>query len=65
MSVVGNDGLFLAGIANPPLTTVQLPGREMAQAMVERAINSEVGEQVFASAGLLQGGSVAHCKVRA
>ncbi len=59
ISVVGIDGLFLAGLAHPPLTTVQLPVREMARAMVELAIKPEHGEQVFAPAGLLPGGSVA------
>lgn len=38
MSVVGIDGLFLSALSNPMLTTVQLPVREMAQAMVELAM---------------------------
>jgi DNA-binding LacI/PurR family transcriptional regulator len=62
VSVVGIDGLALAALSNPPLTTVQLPVREMAQAMVERAITREAGEQVFAPAGPLERGSVARCE---
>ena len=65
VSVVGIDGLFLAALANPPLTTVQLPVSEMAQAMVERAINPVAGEVVFAPAGLVERGSVARFESRA
>ena len=36
MSVVGMDDVFLSGLMNPPLTTVHLPVREMATAIVER-----------------------------
>ena len=39
VSVVGIDGLFLFALSEPPLTTVQLPVREMARAMVEAAIH--------------------------
>ena len=39
VSVVGIDGHFLATLSNPMLTTVQLPVPEMAQAMVDRAMN--------------------------
>jgi DNA-binding LacI/PurR family transcriptional regulator len=42
VSVVGIDGLFLAALSHPMLTTVQLPVREMAQAMVERALRPDV-----------------------
>jgi len=65
VSVVGIDGLFLSALANPPLTTVQLPVREMALAMVALAMNpapegeASAHEQVFAPAGLVQRGSVA------
>ena len=59
VSVVGIDGLFLAALANPALTTVQLPVRDMARAMVERAFNPDAGEVVFAPVGLVEGGSVA------
>lgn len=38
LSVVGIDGLFLSALSNPMLTTVELPVREMAQAMVELAM---------------------------
>ncbi len=59
VSVVGIDGLFLGALANPPLTTVQLPVREMALAMVERVMSPDASEQVFAPAGLVERGSVA------
>ncbi|MEP6739148.1 MAG: substrate-binding domain-containing protein [Caldimonas sp.] len=41
MSVVGIDGLFLAALSNPMLTTVQLPVSAMARAMVEQAMHPE------------------------
>ena len=44
VSVVGIDGLFLAALSNPMLTTVQLPVREMARAMVERALRPDAAE---------------------
>ncbi|MBT2326842.1 LacI family DNA-binding transcriptional regulator [Variovorax paradoxus] len=65
VSVVGIDGLFLAALSNPALTTVQLPVREMAHAMVERVMRSadEAGdpeyEQVFAALRLVERESVA------
>ena len=40
VSVVGIDGLFLSALSNPALTTVQLPIREMARAMVERVMQT-------------------------
>lgn len=40
VSVVGMDGLFLSALSNPGLTTVQLPIREMARAMVERVMQA-------------------------
>jgi len=43
VSVVGIDGLFLAALSSPMLTTVQLPVREMARAMVEIAIRPDAG----------------------
>ncbi len=64
-SVVGIDGLFLAALSNPALTTVQLPIREMAQAMVERAMKREADlaqeerEMVFTSNRLIERESVA------
>jgi len=64
VSVVGIDGLFLAGLSNPALTTVPLPVREMAQAMVDKAIrpgpesSAEQHELVFAPGALIEGGSV-------
>lgn len=66
LSVVGIDGLFLFALSDPPLTTVQLPVREMARAMVEAAMNAGSGEQerVFAPAGLVERGSVATVPVR-
>jgi DNA-binding LacI/PurR family transcriptional regulator len=65
ISVVGMDGLFLAALSNPMLTTVQLPVRDMATAMVERAMKSDLGpdederEMVFAATRLIEGESVA------
>lgn len=38
VSVVGTEGLFLATLSNPMLTTVQLPIPEMARVMVERVM---------------------------
>ena len=38
VSVIGMDGLFLAALTCPALTTVQLPVPEMAQTIVERVI---------------------------
>lgn len=61
VSVVGIDGLFLAALSNPGLTHVQLPIREMAQAMVE-AIAGEGApppEQIFRQVRLVERGSVA------
>lgn len=43
VSVVGIDGIYLAGLANPGLTTVPLPVRDMARAMVESAMCAEAG----------------------
>ena len=65
LSVVGIDGLFLFALSDPPLTTVQLPVREMARAMVDEAMHPGPGagagehELVFAPAGLIERGSVA------
>ena len=60
VSVVGIDGLFLAALSNPGLTHVQLPIREMAQAMVE-AIAGEGApppEQIFRQVRLVERASV-------
>ena len=65
ISIVGMDGLFLAGLSNPTLTTVELPVVEMAQAMVERVMrppldaNADELERVFAPTRLIQRESVA------
>ncbi len=65
LSVVGIDGHFIAALANPVLTTVQLPVPQMAAAMVERVMNPHPDSQtpeslrVFAPLRLLEGGSVA------
>jgi DNA-binding LacI/PurR family transcriptional regulator len=65
VSLVGIDGLFLAGLCNPTLTTVRLPVREMARAMVERAMGAADeaaatgGGIVFSGLELLEGESVA------
>jgi len=63
MSVVGIDGLFLSALSNPALTTVELPIREMAHAMVERVAvlpskPAAVAGGVFAPKGLVERGSV-------
>jgi DNA-binding LacI/PurR family transcriptional regulator len=65
VSIVGIDGLFLARLSNPMLTTVRLPVREMAQAMVERAIGADTGPSaggrdiVFTPTELIERESVA------
>ncbi|QBK03553.1 LacI family DNA-binding transcriptional regulator [Hylemonella gracilis] len=63
VSVVGIDGLFLSALSNPGLTTVQLPVREMARAMVERVMQPPDGgdkiDQCFAASQLLKRQSVA------
>lgn len=63
VSVVGIDGLFLSGLSHPMLTTVQLPVREMAEAMVERALNprpdGDERESIFRPQVLIERESVA------
>jgi DNA-binding LacI/PurR family transcriptional regulator len=65
ISVVGMDGLVLSALANPALTTVELPVREMAKAMVEKALGARAGaeesasEQVFKPTRLIERESVA------
>jgi len=60
VSVVGIDGLFLSALSNPTLTTVQLPIREMAHAMVEQVMAAQAPrERVFAEVNLIEGESVA------
>lgn len=70
ISVVGIDGLFLAALSNPALSTVQLPIPEMARAMVERAMaeravgdatarEGEARELVFTPTHLIERESVA------
>ena len=64
VSVVGIDGLFLAALSNPMLTTVQLPIREMARAMVEQVMQAGAsaaplaGERVFGTVRLIERESV-------
>jgi DNA-binding LacI/PurR family transcriptional regulator len=64
VSVVGIDGLFLAALSNPTLTTVQLPIREMARAMVEQVMQGGAGAaalargRVFEGVRLIEGESV-------
>lgn len=65
ISVVGIDGLFLSALSNPMLTTVALPIRDMARAMVERAIcpptdaTAAGTDEVFAPLQLIERESVA------
>lgn len=65
VSVVGIDGMVLSGLSNPPLTTVHLPVREMARAMVEQVMQPGAGaaavprEQVFTQVQLVERESVA------
>jgi DNA-binding LacI/PurR family transcriptional regulator len=65
VSVVGIDGLFLATLSNPMLTTVGLPIRDMARAMVERVMKNPVDadgderEQIFTAIQLIERESVA------
>jgi len=65
VSVVGIDGLFLSALSNPMLTTVQLPIRAMAQAMVEQVMQSGTApaaptrERVFTDLRLIERESVA------
>jgi DNA-binding LacI/PurR family transcriptional regulator len=65
VSVIGIDGLFLAALSNPGLSTVQLPVPAMAQAMVEQVMQAATGaastarEQVFSALELIERESVA------
>jgi DNA-binding LacI/PurR family transcriptional regulator len=65
ISIVGIDGLFLSALSNPMLTTVALPIRDMARAMVERAIRPPTDvtagetDKVFAPLQLIERESVA------
>jgi DNA-binding LacI/PurR family transcriptional regulator len=54
VSVVGIDGLFLASLVTPPLTTVQLPVREMATTMVERVVSRMEDPRIAAGEFLFQ-----------
>jgi DNA-binding LacI/PurR family transcriptional regulator len=62
VSVIGIDGLFLSALSNPLLTTVQLPIREMARAMVEQVMqdgnDAPSREQVFKGVQLIERESV-------
>ena len=70
ISVVGIDGLFLSALSNPALTTVQLPVREMARAMVERVMNpagsldGNSADLVFTPTHLIERESVAPPRVK-
>jgi DNA-binding LacI/PurR family transcriptional regulator len=65
VSVVGLDGHFLSALANPALTTVELPVPEMARAMVDRVMHprpdagTEASRSVFAPTRLIERESVA------
>lgn len=66
VSVIGLDGLFISALTHPRLTTVQMPMREMARAMVERVMapwgdpqDDEERELIFAPAELCARESVA------
>jgi DNA-binding LacI/PurR family transcriptional regulator len=69
VSVVGIDGLYLSALSNPSLTTVHLPVREMARAMVELAMtphdqlrdddDGDGRERVFTPTQLVERESVA------
>jgi DNA-binding LacI/PurR family transcriptional regulator len=60
VSVVGIDGIYLAALCNPGLTTVQLPVRDMAHAMVDRALHPEdPQDRIFPPERLVVRGSVA------
>jgi DNA-binding LacI/PurR family transcriptional regulator len=67
VSVVGIDGIFLAGLSNPMLSTVPLPVAEMAATMVDLAMAgagntprlSVEHERVFAPNALIERESVA------
>jgi DNA-binding LacI/PurR family transcriptional regulator len=64
VSIVGIDGLFLAALSNPSLTTVQLPVREMARTMVEQVMRARpdgaapTRERVFTEVRLIERESV-------
>lgn len=65
ISVIGIDGLYLGALANPSLTTIQLPVPEIAQAMVNLALSTgleqaEPGvEKIFQPSCLVERESVA------
>lgn len=63
ISVVGIDGMFLSALSNPALTTVQLPVRQMAEAMVEQVMQATVRpgrpEKMFTPTVLIERESVA------
>lgn len=63
VSIVGIDGLYLSGLCNPALSTVELPVNAMAHAMVQQAMarseEDAAREQVFAPSRLVERESVA------
>jgi len=63
VSIVGIDGLYLSGLSNPALSTVELPVHEMAKAMVEQAMARDEAEaareRVFPPRQLVERESVA------
>lgn len=64
VSVVGIDGIYLSGLTNPGLSTVQLPVTDMVHAMVDRAMQAEAptdttdSDQMFPPGRLLERESV-------
>jgi DNA-binding LacI/PurR family transcriptional regulator len=56
VSVVGMDGIYLAGLSNPSLSTVQLPVAEMMHAMVDRAMQAEAPIDASSSDQVLHSG---------
>ncbi len=65
VSIVGIDGMSLSAFSAPPLTTVRLPVRAMARAMVQAVEARDVGragpgtERVFSPEGVMERASVA------
>lgn len=64
MSVIGMDDMFLSSLANPGLSTVRLPVKDMAATMVERIIARLGDSTVTPSEFLFQPEFVARQSVR-
>ena len=62
LSIIGIDGLYLSGLSNPALSTVELPVHEMAHAMVGQVMakpgDHAAREEVFAPKQLIERESV-------